>query len=355
MAILLKEPPKMIPMRRIGDTEVSAIGYGAMGIGTTYYGEIPSEAERLKVLDRLYEMGCTFWDTASLYGDSEELIGKWFARTGLRSKIFLATKFGPYRNPDGQGGIRGDPEFIKQEVAKSLEKLQTDYIDLYYQHRMDEKVPIEISIRAMKELVDEGKVKYLGLSEASPDSIRRAHKVHPISALQIEYNPWALDIEKPGGVLPVARELGIAIIAYSPTGRGIVSGRWRSFDDIPEGDWRRGVPKFKPANWPHINELVDSLKVLADKYDATAAQIAIAWLLKQGNDIIPLPGSKQISYVEENWASLELVDKISEEDLTMIRSLADKVNADLGADTRYPPSMMGSIYVETPPLSEWKQ
>ncbi|KAF8316051.1 Aldo/keto reductase [Clavulina sp. PMI_390] len=354
MTTPLAESTKVIPMRKIGSTEVTALGYGAMAIGTTFYGKPDSDEERFKVLDRLYEMGCTFWDTASMYGDSEELIGKWFARTGLRSKIFLATKFGFYTRPDGKGGLRGDPEFIKEEVVKSLAKLQTDYIDLYYQHRMDKNVPAEISVGAMKELVEEGKVRYLGLSEASPDTIRRAHKVHPISAIQVEYNPWELDLEKPGGVLSVARELGIAIVAYSPTGRGIVTGRWRSFDDLPEDDWRRGVPKFKPENWPRINKLVDSFKELANKYEATPAQVALAWLLKQGDDVIPIPGSKQIPYVEENWASLELLDKISEEDLKVIRVLADEINSDLRGDARYPHASMGTLYAETLPLSQWK-
>jgi len=330
------------------------MGYGAMCIGNLAYGYAGTDEERFKVLDRLFELGCTNWDTASIYGDSEELIGKWFARTGNRSKIFLATKFGiDLIGVPGKVGVRGDPEFVRQTVETSLKRLQTDYIDLLYQHRPDDKVPIELTVRTMKELVDDGKVKYLGLSESGPETIRRAHAVHPISAIQVEYSPWELDIEKPGGIVEVARELGIAIVAYSPTGRGLVSGRWKSFDDLPEGDFRRTVPKYAAKNWPRINKLVDAFREIGAKYDATPAQVTLAWLLKQGDNTIPIPGSKQIKYVEENLGALDLT--LSEEDLKSIRNLADEVNEDLGQDARYEASMLAPTQKETPPLSTWKE
>jgi len=334
-----------IPPRKIAGVDVTAIGYGAMGLGGLAYGEAGTDEERFLVLDRLVELGCTNWDTADIYGDSEELIGKWFARTGNRSKIFLATKFGIVRTAKG---AQGDPEYVRKTFNASLKKLQTDYVDLLYQHRSDNEVPVEVTIRAMKEFVDQGKVKYLGLSEALPSTIRRAHKVHPISAVQVEYNPWELSIEKPGGILETCRELGIPIVAYAPTARGMATGRWRSFDDLPEGDWRRGVPRYAAENWPRINNLVDSFKTIAAKYNATPAQLGIAWLLTQGSDIIPIPGSKQLKYVEENLAAATLVEKLKEEDLLEIRKLANEVNKDFEGFQRYPQEYVASVLQETP-------
>jgi len=188
-------------------------------------------------------------------------------------------------------------------------------------------------------------VKYLGLSESGPDTIRRAHKVHPISAIQVEYSPWELTIEQPGGVLEVARELGIAVIAYSPTGRGIVSGRWKSWDDLPEGDFRRTVPRYAPKNWPRINKLVEAFQEIGNKYKATAVQVTLAWLLRQGDDIIPIPGSKQLKYVEENLFSLDI--ELSRDDLKTLRELAGEVNADLAVDARN--ADMTSVHRDTPP------
>jgi aryl-alcohol dehydrogenase-like predicted oxidoreductase len=316
-----------------------------MGIGGFVYGKADTDEERFKVLDRLVELGCTNWDTSSVYGDSEELIGKWFKRTGKRDQIFLATKFGVFAD----GTIRGDPDWVRESVNTSLTKLQTDRIDLFYQHRTDAKIPIELTVRAMKEFVDQGKVRYLGLSEASIDTIKRAYKVHPISALQVEYSPWELSIEH-DGILKTARELGITIVAYSPTGRGLATGRYRSFDDLPEGDFRRTLPKYQPKNFPRIAQLVDDFQELAHKYNATPAQLTLSWLLEQGDDIIPIPGSKQTKYVEENWNAINV--KLSEDDVKRIRKLCDAIHGDLAEDGRYAPASLSVLLVDTPPLPE---
>jgi len=329
--------------RKIGDVEVAAIGYGAMGIGGVAYGsDAGSDEERFKVLDRLFELGCRHWDTASVYGDSEELIGKWFERTGNRDKIFLATKFGS--TPEFT--IRGDPEFIRSEFAKSLAKLKTEYIDLYYQHRPDANTPIEVSVGAMAELVKAKKVKYIGLCEASPNTIRRAHAVHPISALQVEYSPFELTVEKPGGILDTIRELGIPIVAYSPTGRGLATGRYKTPDDIPADDFRRALPRFSAENFPRILDVVHGLQAVATAHKATSAQVCIAWLLAQGDDVIAIPGSKQLKYCEENWESGNI--RLSDADLKRIRELVDATNARLSELERYPPGMNDQLSVETP-------
>ncbi|KAF9515454.1 hypothetical protein BS47DRAFT_1376250 [Hydnum rufescens UP504] len=320
--------------RKIGDVEVAAIGYGAMGIGGMAY---------VQVLDRLFELGCHHWDTASIYGDSEELIGKWFERTGKRDKIFLATKFGLA----SESLIRGDPEFVESECAKSLAKLKTDHIDLYYQHRSDTKTPIEVTVGTMAELVSTGKVKYLGLSEASPSTIRRAHAIHPISAIQVEYSPFEVSVESPGGVLDTARELGIAVVAYSPTGRGLATGRYQSPDDFPEGDFRREVPRFSAGNFPLILKVVEGLQAIAAAHKATPAQVGMAWLIAQGNDIIAIPGSKQIEYCDENWEAGNL--RLSDAELKGIRKLVDEAGASLSHHGRYPPGFYtDSTSFETP-------
>jgi len=338
------------PTRKVGSTDVSAIAYGAMGIGGVAYGQAGTDEERFKLLDRLVELGCVNWDTSSSYGDSEELIGKWFAKTGNRSKIFLATKFG-IMVQGTQRSVRGDPEFIQQSVAASLARLQTNHIDLLYQHRTDGNVPIEVTVGAMAELVKEGKVKYLGLSEASPSTMRRAAAVHPISALQVEYSPFELSLETPGGVLETARELGMAIFAYSPTGRGLATGRYKSPDDFPADDFRQSIPKFSAANFPRINALVASLAAIAAEHgpNVTPGQICIAWLLAQGPDIIPIPGSKQISYTEENISAKDI--KLSDNDVKRIRDLCEEANGDLVGD-RYSLGMMKWVNVETPELAK---
>ncbi|KAF8315794.1 Aldo/keto reductase [Cantharellus anzutake] len=337
--------------RKIKDVEISAIGYGTMGIGGMAYGEAADDEERFKVLDRLYEIGCRNWDTADIYGDAEDLIGKWFKRTGKRNDIFLATKFSFFKDKDSQLTLRGDPEYVKQAAAASLKRLQTDHIDLLYQHRPDPKTPIELTVGAMAELVAEGKVKWLGLSEASPKTIRRAYKVHPIAAIQVEYSPFALEPEQPGGIIDTARELGIAIVAYSPTGRGLITGRYKSPDDFPPEDFRRHIPRYSRENFRHVLALVEVFKRITESRPGTTpAQISIAWLLAQGNDIIPIPGSKQLNYVEENWDSIHI--KLSEAELKELRDSIKNVEAHLGPEARYPEGLISQLYADTPELKE---
>ncbi|EGN98878.1 hypothetical protein SERLA73DRAFT_181580 [Serpula lacrymans var. lacrymans S7.3] len=329
------------PTRKIGSTDVSAIGFGAMGISIGY-GATEADEERFKVLDAVYANGCTFWDTANVYGDSEDLIGKWFKRTGKRNDIFLATKFGFTAT-----GINGKPESVKLEFEKSISRLGVDTVDLYYLHRPDPSVPIELTVGAMAELVKAGKVKYLGLSECSSSGLRRAHAVHPIAALQVEYSPFTLDIEDDKiALLKTARELGVQIIAYSPLGRGLITGRFKSPDDFEANDWRRTVPRYSKENFPNINKLADSLKKIGDTYSATAGQVALAWLLAQGDDVIPIPGTKKIKYLEENLAAVNV--KLTPEDVQAVRTVAEK--ADWAQGDRYPAGYMNLIFADTPEL-----
>ncbi|TBU57456.1 Aldo/keto reductase [Dichomitus squalens] len=337
--------PKL-PTRKIGAAEVTAIGYGAMGIAAAY-GDVLTEEERFKVLDTLYELGCTNWDTADIYLDSEDLIGAWFKRTGKRDDIFLATKFG--FTPDPDRPVNGDPAYVHQAFERSIKRLGVDYVDLYYLHRADPAVPIELTVRAMAELVKQGKVKYLGLSEVSADTLRRAHAVHPIAAIQVEYSPFTLDIEDDTiGVLKTARELAVAVVAYSPLGRGFLTGKYRTFDDLPPDDYRRTVPRYQPDNFPNIVKLADGLAALAKKYGATAGQIALAWLLAQGADIVPIPGTTKIPNLKENLAALNI--KLSPDDVQEVRRIAQAADATHG--DRYPTDRMQYIFTDTQPLQE---
>ncbi|KAK9720391.1 Aldo-keto reductase str7 [Basidiobolus ranarum] len=332
----------VLPSRKIGDSEVSALGYGAMGIGGAAYGSAGSDEERFQFLDTLFESGCTNWDTADLYRDSEELIGKWFKRTGNRNKIFLATKFGVTPN-----GINGKPQYVRSAIEKSLKRLGVDQVDLYYLHRVDGTIPIEETVEAMAELVREGKVKYLGLSEPSSQTLRRAHKVHPISAIQVEYSPFALDIEEKGHLLDTARELGITVVAYSPLGRGLLTGQIKSFDDFEDDDFRKTIPKFSQDNFPKIMKLVNDLQEIGKKHQATSSQVTLAWLLAQGDDIIPIPGTKKAKYLSENLASLKI--KLSPEELTTIHRLAKAADSDIPG-TRYSSELNKYLYLDTPEL-----
>ncbi|KAI6116130.1 NADP-dependent oxidoreductase domain-containing protein [Pisolithus sp. B1] len=333
------------PTRRIGDVDVSAIGFGAMGI-SAFYGPTEPDEERFKVLDAALDHGCTFWDTANVYRDSEELIGKWFKRTGKRDSIFLATKFGVDRTK-GPFGIDGSPEGAKTSLKRSLERLGVETVDLYYLHRPDSEVPIEVTIGAMAEFVKAGKVKYLGISECSASTLRRAHAVHPITALQVEYSAFTLDIEDPKiGLLQTARELGITIVAYAPVGRGLITGQYKSPDDFAEDDFRRLVPRYSKENFPNILKLADKLKEIGHHHNATAAQVALAWLLAQGNDIIPIPGTKRIKYLKENLDSVHV--HLSREDVQEIRRFVEK--ADWAVGDRYPSAAMKSLYADTPEL-----
>ncbi|KAJ7659143.1 NADP-dependent oxidoreductase domain-containing protein [Mycena polygramma] len=321
----------MSSTRKIGNSTFPGIGFGAMGIAT-FYGAGESDEERFKVLDAAHAAGCTFWDTTDLYGDSEELIGKWFKRTGKRNDIFLASEFG---YTTSFFTIDGTPAYVKTAVESSLKKLGVDHIDLYYLHRADTKTPIEHTVGAMAELVTAGKVKHLGLSEVSAATLRRAHAVHPIAAVQI-------------GLLATARELGVQIVAYSPLGRGLLTGQYKSTDEFEDGDFRKIIPRYSAENFPNILKLADGLKAIGGKYNnATAGQVALAWLLAQGNDIIPIPGTKKMKYLEENIAAAKLT--LSAEDVQAVRDVA--VAADTSQGDRYPAGMQEMLFVDTPALA----
>jgi len=277
-----------------------------------FYGP-SSEAESIDTIHRALELGIDFLDTADIYGPfkNEKLVGR--AIRDRRDRVFLATKFGNVRNAQGQSlGIRGDPDYVRQACDASLERVGVDHIDLYYQHRVDTKVPIEETVGAMAELVRAGKVRYLGLSEAAPDTIRRAHATHPITALQTEYSLWTRDVEE-NGVLSTVRELGIGFVAYSPLGRGFLTGRFRTFEDLPADDFRRRNPRFQGENFDHNLELVREVEQMAREKGATPGQLALAWVLARGDDIVPIPGTKHVAYLEENVAAVRV--ELSDADL----------------------------------------
>ena len=341
----MPQPP--LPTRPLGRNgpQVTALGFGAMGL-SAFYGATEPDEQRFTVLDRAHELGQTFWDSADVYMDNEDLIGKWFAKTGKRSEIFLATKFANRVKPDGTREVRSDPDYVKEACAKSLQRLGVETIDLYYCHRVDRKTPIEKTVQAMKELKDEGKIKYLGLSEVSAETLRRAHAVHPIAAVQIEYSPFSLDIEDPQiALLKTCRELGVATVAYSPLGRGFVTGQYKSPDDFEEGDFRRNAPRFSRENFPKNLELVDKLAQVAQKKGCTTGQLTLAWLMKQGEDIIPIPGTKKIKYLEENLGALDV--QLSDEEEREIRQAVEGAEVHGG---RYPEAYAASLFADTPKL-----
>ncbi|KZP08099.1 Aldo/keto reductase [Athelia psychrophila] len=335
-----------LPTRKIGQTEVSAIGYGAMGI-SRFYGEVTqTDEERFALLDAVYANGCKFIDTADAYGDSEELLGKWFKRTGNREDIFLATKFGFTTDPNRR--VDGRPAHVRAAAEGSLKRLGVDQIDLYYLHRADPQEPIENTVGAMAELVKEGKVKYLGLSECSAATLRRAHAVHPIAALQVEYSPFTLDIEDPAvALLQTARELGIAIVAYAPLGRGMLTGQFRGPEDFGPGDFRLTVARYSKENFPNILRLADGLKEIGEKHSATAGQVALAWLLAQGDDILPIPGTRSVKYLQENLGAAKV--QLTPEDLSEVRKVALAADVAQGG-SRYPPGSDKLLFGDTPSL-----
>jgi aryl-alcohol dehydrogenase-like predicted oxidoreductase len=298
---------------------VSTLGLGCMGM-SEFYGT-SDEAEAIATIHRALELGVSFLDTADMYGPftNEVLVGK--AIHDRRREVVLATKFGNERRPDGSWvGINGRPEYVRQACDGSLRRLGVDQIDLYYQHRVDPQVPIEDTVGAMAELVHQGKVRYLGLSEAAPATIRRAHAVHPITALQTEYSLWSRDPEDE--ILPTVRELGIGFVAYSPLGRGFLTGRFRRFEDLPENDFRRKSPRFQGENFQKNLDLLDRVNEIATEKQVTPGQLGLAWLLAQGDDIVPIPGTKHRKYLEENVAALEIT--LSPSDLERIDEAAPK-------------------------------
>jgi aryl-alcohol dehydrogenase-like predicted oxidoreductase len=286
-----------------GDLQVSALGLGCMGM-SEFYGTAEEE-DALATIDRALELGITFFDTADMYGPftNEQLVGR--ALAGRRDEVVLATKFGNVRDENGERlGIRGDAAYVRSACEASLERLGVDHIDLYYQHRVDTSTPIEETVGAMKELVEAGKVRHLGLSEASAETIRRAHAVHPITALQSEWSLWTRDPEDE--VLPTVRELGIGFVAYSPLGRGFLSGRIRSTDDLAEDDFRKFHPRFQGDNFQRNLDLVAKVDEIAAAKGATPGQLALAWVLAQGHDVVPIPGTTRAAHLEENVGALRV-------------------------------------------------
>ena len=298
---------------------VSAVGLGCMGM-SEFYGP-GQEAESVAVIHAALDAGCTFLDTADMYGPftNESLVGR--AIAGRRDEVVLATKFGNERRADGSRvGVNGRPQYVRAACDASLQRLGVDHIDLYYQHRVDTTVPIEETVGAMSELVKAGKVSHLGLSEAAAPTIRRAHAVHPITALQTEYSLWARDPE--AQVLPVTRELGIGFVAYSPLGRGFLTGRFTSPDDIADGDFRRSDPRFRAENFAHNLAVVAKVREIATEKGCTPGQLAIGWLLAQGYDVVPIPGTKQLAYLAENLAAADLT--LTVDDLARLEEVAPR-------------------------------
>jgi aryl-alcohol dehydrogenase-like predicted oxidoreductase len=299
--------------------EVSAMGLGCMGM-SEFYGRA-DEDEAIRTIHRALELGVDFLDTADMYGPftNEKLVGR--AISDRRDQVVLATKFGNVRGENGERlGIDGSPEYVRNACDASLKRLGVDHIDLYYQHRVDQSVAIEETVGAMAELVAQGKVKHLGLSEASPQTIRRAHAVHPITALQTEYSLWTRDPEEE--ILPTVRELGIGFVAYSPLGRGFLTGRFTKPDDFEDDDFRRNHPRFQGENFQRNLDLVERVRAIAAEKDATPGQLALAWVLRRGEDIVPIPGTKQVRYLEENVAAADV--ELTDEDVARLDEVAPR-------------------------------
>jgi len=325
-----------VQRRQLGRSglEVSAIGLGCMGM-SPMYGE-PDEAESIATLHRAIGIGIDFLDTSDMYGNghNEELVGR--AIADRRDRVILATKFGNIRNPDGTADVNGRPEYVAAACEASLKRLGVDYVDLYYQHRVDPTVPIEETVGAMALLVKQGKARYLGLSEAAPSTIRRAHAVHPIAALQTEYSLWTREAETQ--ILPTCRELGIGYVAYAPLGRGFLGGKIRQAEALSDTDHRRRMPRYQADNIVRNLKLLDVLDQLALVKGCTPAQIAIAWVLAQGIDIVPIPGTKRVSYLEENAGAAEI--SLTTEELGR---LSHAFPPGAAAGDRYPPAMLKRV------------
>jgi aryl-alcohol dehydrogenase-like predicted oxidoreductase len=327
----------VLPHRTLGrhGLSVSALGLGCMGMSEFYGGR--NDAESIATIHRALDLGVDFLDTADMYGPftNERLVGQ--AIKGRRDEVVLATKFGNQRGEDGSFlGVNGRPEYVRKSCDGSLQRLGVDHIDLYYQHRVDRSVPIEETVGAMADLIRSGKVRYLGLSEAAPETIRRAVREHPVAALQTEYSLWTRDPEDE--VLPTCRELGVGFVAYSPLGRGFLTGRFRTIDDLPPDDYRRNSPRFQGENFQKNLDLVKRVEEIARRKKCTPAQLALAWVLAQGDDIVPIPGTKQRKYLEENLRALEI--ELTPADLEEIDEVAPQGAA---AGARYHESGMKTV------------
>lgn len=314
--------------------EVSALGFGCMslGIADVYSSSVQDDAAAVNLIHRALELGVTFLDTANIYGDSELKVGK--ALRGRRDRVVLATKFGFVNDAIGRNeGVDGSPNNVRASCDASLRRLGVDFVDLFYLHRVDRNVPIEETVGAMAELVRQGKVRHLGLSEAAPDTIRRAHKVHPIAALQTEYSLWSRDPED--DVLPVVRELGIGFVAYSPLGRGFLAGRFKTVDDLAPDDWRRTSPRFQGGNFSKNLSLVDQVRDLARTKKCSPAQLALAWVLAQGEEIVPIPGTSSLERLEDNCGAANV--RLTFEEIARLNEIVPKGAA---VGDRYAPAAM---------------
>ncbi|KFY29852.1 hypothetical protein V494_08433 [Pseudogymnoascus sp. VKM F-4513 (FW-928)] len=326
-----------------GGPQVSAVGLGFMSLGGAYAQKNTLE-ERLAFLDRAHEVGSRFWDTADAYADTEELIGKWFARSGKRADIFVATK-GAMDRSTGVPVVRSNAAYLKGACERSLKKLGVDYIDLYYAHRVAYETPIEETIMGLVELIKEGKIRHIGLSEVSSETLRRAHAVHPIAAVQVEYSPFTLDLEDPKiDLLNTCRELGVALVAYSPLGRGFLTGQIKKVEDLVDPN-RKTIPRYAGENFPRVLDIVETLEDIGRRKGVSSSQITIAWVLAQDELIIPIPGTRTVKYLEQNTEAGKVT--LDPEEIREIRDVVEKANL---SGSRTYPGYDDFLFSDTKPL-----